>query len=171
MPRAFCEPPFRFASAFADQTDDDGIGIGSAHDRVEQARLPGAGRTEYSDAGTAAEGERSVDRAHAGPTDRVTRPAIGDRMRVARHGDPRTARRRHVVERCAGRIDRTTEQHRAERRRQHGRIALDAIAARDPVQRAERCQHDARTMQRGDAGADDRIARANAHTVADARAW
>jgi hypothetical protein len=102
-----------FARTFADQPDDDDVGLGRAHHHAEQHRFADARAGHDADALALADREQSIDRAHA-DIHRLEHPATVQRRLQLAGERPfaRTADRAQPVDRLARAIDHTAE-HRA----------------------------------------------------------
>ena len=92
------QPALRFAAAFANQRNDGRVGAAAGNDRFEQRGLTGARTAEDSNARTAAEDERTVERADPGPERRRDRDPLARRRHAQRARTLLSPRRGTVVE-------------------------------------------------------------------------
>src|SRR5262245_45783941 len=108
-----------FTSALADQTQDDGVGLGASRHHAKQGALAHAASAEDAKALTAPAGQKGVDRPNAGANglrDGLSNERV-QRRRIERHR-PRAEQRAKTINRPSEPVDDAAEQAVANR---HGR--------------------------------------------------
>jgi hypothetical protein len=81
----------RLSPTLAGQRDDDRVGNAPIDERLQERRLSGAGRTEYSNSRTPADRQQSVDHANSRPQRLADCGALVGSWRTQFQGDAAAA--------------------------------------------------------------------------------